>query len=190
MISVDKRIGAEEVALLKGLIGKELREVEAAIAAPPNVAWNTVRLHADACSLDINCFLNNVAINDEGDADEFGVISVISATNDNLKVKTISSVTEKLTINKQVTEIEVFETKIISKYGKVPFCEKQFTKAIVFYFKDECMVIDKLAWFDEMLRVIFGSRPEKLLYDESLDWESDIEEDDVTFEYSLKKIAL
>ena len=190
MISVDKRIGAEEVVLLKGLIGKELREVEAAIAAPPNVAWNTVRLHADAYFLDINCFLDNVAINDEGDADEFGVISVISATNDNLKVKTISSDTEELIINKQVTRIEVFETKIISKYGKVPFCEKQFTKAIVFYFEDECMVIDKLAWFDEMLRVSFGSSPEKLLYDESLDWESDIEEDGVAFEYSLKKSAL
>ena len=60
----------------------------------------------------------------------------------------------------------------------------------MFYFEDECMVIDKLAWFDEMLRVSFGSSPEKLLYNESLDWESDIEEDGVAFEYSLKKISL
>jgi hypothetical protein len=103
---------------------------------------------------------------------------------------TISSPTEELFVYKEVERIDVFETLSIAKFRGVPFCEKRFTKAIVFYFSDECMVLDKLVWFDEMLRVSFGEEPESLLYDESLDWKTEEDENGVAFEYSMEKVNL
>ena len=65
MVKEDRRIKTNEVKLIKGLIGKKLVKAEGAIASPPNVAWNTIRLHANNnYSLDINCYLEKVKINE------------------------------------------------------------------------------------------------------------------------------
>ena len=191
MVKEDRRIKTNEVKLIKGLIGKKLVKAEGAIASPPNVAWNTIRLHTNNnYSLDINCYLEKVKINEENDTDEFGVISVKSAKGNKLVVNSILSETEDFVVNKTIEKIEVLESKTVAFLQCIPFCEKLFTKALVFYFNDGCMVIDKLAWFDEMLRISFGESPKNLLYDESQDWESEEDGNEVSFKYSLKEVEL
>ncbi len=190
MINEDRRIRKQEIELLSVLKGSKLLKVEAAIAAPPNVAWNTVRIHSENYSIDVNCLLEEVKINEEGDFEEFGVISVDKVTSEKLDISSISPETEEIVVNKKIDKIEIFETSTVAKFQGIPFCEKRFTKAIVFSFRDECLVVDKLAWFDEMLRVSFGKNPEDLLYDESQDWEPDEDENRVSFEYSIEKVEL
>lgn len=189
MIKEDNRISKKERGLLKELVGRRITRIEAAIVSPPNVAWNTIRIHSENTSIDVNCYLTQVAINDDGDSDEFGVISICKAPKSKLSIDTISSETEVFEIDKMVKCITVLENKVIALENKRPFCEREFTKSIVIDFEDETLLIDKLAWFDEMLKFSLGSDVQRFIYDESHDWESD-EDDDITFEYTLKKVEL
>lgn len=189
MIKEDKRISNAEKELLKSFIDKNLVKIQSAVASPPDVAWNTVRLHFDdGNTMDVSCNLDEVAINDEGDYDDFGVISITKAPSAELSVPSISSPTEELAVNKTVQKIRIFESKTTALSQGVSFCERLFTKAIAFYFEEGCMTVDKLAWFDEMLRVRFGNDPNTMLYDESQDWMND--DCEVTFEYSLEEKEL
>ena len=89
MINEDKRISAQEHGLLKELIGQKIIKIEAAIASPPNVAWNTIRIHAENTSIDVSCFLIELAINEEDDVDGFGVVSIQRAPESKLAADTI-----------------------------------------------------------------------------------------------------
>ena len=67
MVTAIKTLSDTEKDILASLVGSRLVRVEAALAAPPDGAWNTVRLRTDRGSVDVSCLLETLPLNDVGD---------------------------------------------------------------------------------------------------------------------------
>lgn len=186
MINVDKTLSPEERATLKSLVGRTVRSIDAALAAPPNIAWNTVRLHTDAGSVDVSCLLQTLPVNGQGDEEEFGVVSVAEAADTPLEVPTISADTQTAQLGFEVTGIDIVNDSLSVYVDGAPTYRRTTTKTIVLRTEGDSLAFDRQAWFDEMLAVNFGKDDEDLVFDEWADFEDDeTEEPGVHYEFSM-----
>ena len=190
MIDIDKSIDSKQINILKEGIGKKLNRVEYADVMTEDTSWNTIRLHFEDLSIDINCFLEPLPEDEVPNYEEYGIIGVLKVpTNEKLEVKGFSSETSIKSILKTVRSIQVINSIIKVFDNSKLYSSKTITKAIVFDFGDEMLAIDRQVFYDEVLTFKFGTNLNDLIYDDSESWETD-EEDDITFEYSLERIEL
>ncbi len=177
MIEVNKTINEDEKDILRSLVGSTIQTLEAALAAPPEIAWNTVRVHADSGSIDINCLLESMPVGLDGSEDEHGVVSIVRASDERLEVTGISADTSSYEINKLVTAAGVVNDCMeVYENGELGY-RSVTTKAIVLFTKAGALVFDRQAWFDETLAIGWGVNPNKLVFDEWAGWEDDEEEE-------------
>ena len=192
MQRIYKAIAEEQKSVLSGLIGANFIAYDAALADNCNTAWNTVRLHTDRGSVDINCLLESIPINDDGDTDEFGIISIQWATDDKLVVDSISGPVTTTEVGKPIDEIIVVSGRVKSFYGSEALLDFTSTKAIVFKLgSGGYLVFDRELGFEEMLTIKAGALLDELIHDDSESWEIDSAEDTHTrFEHECSQTVL
>lgn len=62
MVTVTKTLSQTEKDLLASLVGPRLVCAGAALAAPPDGAWSTVRLRTDRGGVDVSCVFRQVKV--------------------------------------------------------------------------------------------------------------------------------
>lgn len=184
MENVNKRFSKEEEALLERAKGSRLLSIDAVLAAPPDNSWNTVRLHFDDFDIDVNNYLHNVVVDEFGSLEEFGLLSVAESAKETLSIPEVGTDTTVMTIDALVYNVTVVND-IAEVYGDgKPVAKLEYPQAIAFRTESGVIMLDKEVWFSELLVIKQGERIGDLLYDESVNWEDDPEEDPSThFEF-------
>lgn len=184
MENVNKRFSQEEEALLERAKGSRLLSIDAVLAAPPDNSWNTVRLHFDDFDIDVNNYLHNVVVDEFGSLEEFGLLSVAESAKETLSIPEVGTDTTVMTIDALVYSVTVVND-IAEVYGDGKLVAKlEYPQAIAFRTESGVIMLDKEVWFSELLVIKQGERIGDLLYDESVNWEDDPEEDPSThFEF-------
>lgn len=184
MENVNKRFSQEEEALLERAKGSRLLSIDAVLAAPPDNSWNTVRLHFDDFDIDVNNYLHNVVVDEFGSLEEFGLLSVAESAKETLSTPEVGTDTTVMTIDALVYNVTVVND-IAEVYGDGKLVAKlEYPQAIAFRTESGVIMLDKEVWFSELLVIKQGERIGDLLYDESVNWEDDPEEDPSThFEF-------
>lgn len=184
MEHTNRRFTHVEEALLKRTKGTLLKSIDAVLAAPPDNSWNKVRLHFENFDLDVNNFLNDIAVDEFGTLEEFGLLSIEEATADTLKIPEVGTDTTVFNIDRVIASVHVIND-VADIYGeKSKVARLEYPQAIAFGTKEGIIMLDKEVWFSEMIVVKQGGEIDELLYDESINWEDDPEEDPTThFEF-------
>lgn len=191
MENVNKRFSQEEEALLERAKGLRLLSIDAVLAAPPDNSWNTVRLHFDDFDIDINNYLHNVVVDEFGSLEEFGLLSVAESAKETLNIPEVGTDTTVMAIDALVYSVTVVND-IAEVYGDGKLVAKlEYPQAIAFRTESGVIMLDKEVWFSELLVIKQGECIGDLLYDESVNWEDDPEEDPSThFEFRTETQVL
>ena len=188
MVTAIKTLSDTEKDILASLVGSRLVRVEAALAAPPDGAWNTVRLRTDRGSVDVSCLLETLPLNDVGDEEEFGVLSVAPAGEGRLEVPGVSADVCELPLSGAVTGVEVRGDRLdLYERGELVY-SRETSKAVVLLTDLGAFCLDRQVWFEEMLTISSGPGPDALVCDEWDGWEDD-EEEEPGVHYEFSKTA-
>ena len=188
MVTAIKTLSDTEKDILASLVGSRLVRVEAALAAPPDGAWNTVRLRTDRGSVDVSCLLETLPLNDVGDEEEFGVLSVAPAGEGRLEVPGVSADVCELPLSGAVTGVEVRGDRLdLYERGELVY-SRETSKAVVLLTDLGAFCLDRQVWFEEMLTISSGPGPDALVCDEWDGWEDD-EEEEPGIHYEFSKTA-
>ena len=186
MQRIHKVLSDVQQKLLASYIGANLLGYEAVFAGP-NLAWNTVRVHTSRGSFDIHCFLEALPVNDDGDTDEFGILSVCESDDSLLEVDDISADTTSLEIGKEIVDVGIVTNTLDSFYDNEQLVHRENVQAVFFELDDgSFMVLDREVWFEETLTIKQGHNLESLIYDDSESWENDLDDPETRFEYSSR----
>lgn len=180
----NKRFTRVEEALLKRAKGARLLSIDAVLAAPPDNSWNTVRLHFEGFDFDVNNRLSEIVVDEFGTLEEFGLLSIEKATAAVLDIPEVGADTTVLDIGQIITSVHVIND-VVDIYGDgSKVARLEYPQAIAFGMNKGIIMLDKEVWFSEMIAIKQGGKTEGLLYDESVNWEDDPEEDPTThFEF-------
>lgn len=184
MEHANKRFTQTEEALLKRAKGAQLKSIDAVLAAPPDNSWNTVRLHFEGFDLDVNNFLNEIVVDEFGTLEEFGLLSIEEASTDILDIPEVGADTTVFNIDEAITSVHVIND-VADIYGEgSKVARLEYPQAIAFGTDAGVIMLDKEVWFSEMIVIKRGEEIKDLLYDESVNWEDNPEEDPTThFEF-------
>jgi len=177
MIATDKSFTSDEIRLLKRTRGSMLLSMDAVLVAPPDNSWNTVRLHFDGFSLDINNRLGEIRIDEFGTLEEFGLLSIAESDKRTLEIPEASVDATTIDIERHISGVNIVND-LVEVYGDGTLVAAiKYPQAIAFQTDGDVIVLDKEVWFSEMLTIKLGDDIEDLIYDESVNWEDDSEED-------------
>ncbi len=184
MEHANKRFCQAEESLLKRMKGSKLLSIDAVLAAPPDNSWNTVRLHFEGFDIDVNNFLSDIVVDEFGTLEEFGLLSISEATKEVLDIPEVGADTTVFKIGETVEHVTVVND-IADIYGDGALVAKlEYPQAIALHTESGVIMLDKEVWFSEMIVIKRGKSVDELLYDESVNWEDDPEEDPTThFEF-------
>ena len=183
----NKRFTQDELVLLERAKGSELLTVDAVLAAPPDNSYNTVRLHFDSFDIDINNYLNEIIVDEFGSLEEFGLLSVVETNKDILSIPVVGTDTTVFQINKNIRGVTVIND-IANIFGDgKQVARLEYPQAIALETDNGIIMLDKEVWFSELIVIKSGNAISELLYDESVNWEDDPEEDPTThFEFCIE----
>ena len=182
MSGVNFTIAQEGIELLREARGTTMVSLEAVIIARNDMAWGTVRIHLADAVIDIAVGLQDLPLNSDGDVEEFGVLTVSEAEPGSLSVEGVDKEAEWYNVGMPVTGITLVNDHVSAFEGGRETMERSFTQAIVFTLADGShLVLDKGAWFSEMITIGKGAAWEDCVYDSSQDWENDPEEPEVRY---------
>ena len=180
----NRRFSQAEEDLLRRAKGSRLLSVDAVLAAPPDNSWNTVRLHFEDFDIDINNYLSEIVVDEFGSIEEFGLLSIVEATKEVLRIPEVGADTTVFHVDEVVVGVGIVND-IANILGNGSLAARlEYPQAIFFELESDVLMFDKEVWFSEMLVIKRGQDVESLLYDESVNWEDDLEEDPSThFEF-------
>lgn len=147
---------------MRSLKGRTLEAYEAILVC--GTPWNAVRLLAPGSRIDINCTMESIPVNDNGEVEEFGVVSVRTAPPEKLEVEGVRSEPSTFSVGKVIERIAVLDWTGTILFEEAPILETSFTQAIAFLMDDgEWLAFDQAVSFGEELFVRQGKRLEELL---------------------------
>lgn len=184
MEHTNKKFSEEEMTLLKRAQGSKLLAIDAVLAAPPDNSWHTVRMHFEDFDLDINNYLSEIVVDEIGSLEEFGLLSVVEAPKSALTIPEVGADTTVFEINEIVESLTIVDD-VAEIYGKGALVAKlEYPQAVAFHTQSGVIMLDKEVWFSEMIVIKRGHSISELLYDESVNWQDDPDEDPTThFEF-------
>ena len=187
----DKKFTLAERNLLNRSKNSKLIAIDAVLVAPPDTSWNTVRLHFENFSIDVSNRLSNIVVDEMGSLEEFGLLSISEASNETLSIPEVGTDTTVFRIGETVDGLFVVND-IVDIFGNGNLVAKlEYPQAIALSLGETIIVLDKEVWFSEMIAVKQGDDTKQLLYDESVNWEDNPEEDPSThFEFHTETIEL
>ncbi len=182
--NANRRFSQAEEALLKRAKGSRLLSIDAVLAAPPDNSWNTVRLHFEDFDIDVNNYLSDVVVDEFGSLEEFGLLSVTESSKETLRIPEVGTDTTVMDVGALVDAVSVIND-IADIYGEGELVARlEYPQAIALHTDSGIIMLDKEVWFSELIVIKRGESVEGLLYDESVNWEDDLEEDSTThFEF-------
>lgn len=184
MEHTDRRLDETEESLLKRMKGSRLLSIDAVLAAAPDNSWNTVRLHFENFDIDINNYLNEIIVDEFGTLEEFGLLPVAEAAKETLSIPKVGTDTSSFEVNEIITAVTVIND-VANIYGEgAPVAKLVYPQAIALHTDSGIILLDKEVWFSEMIVIKRGESIDELLYNESINWEDDPDEDPSThFEF-------
>ena len=184
---VNKRFTQDELRLLERTKGSKLLSIDAVLAAPPDNSYITVRLHFDGFDIDLNNYSNEIVVDEFGSREEFGLLSVAEASEDILNIPAVGTDTTVFQVNKTIRGVTV-ANNIVDIFGDgKQVARLEYPQAIALETDDGYIMLDKEVWFSELIVIKSGGTIGELLYDESVNWEDDPEEDPTThFEFCIE----
>lgn len=191
MEHANRRFSQAEEALLKRMKGSRLLSIDAVLAAPPDNSWNTVRLHFEGFDVDINNYLSEIVVDEFGTLEEFGLLSVVESTKETLNIPEVGTDTTVFDIDVIISGVAVVND-VADIYGEgILVARLEYPQAIALQTDSDIIMFDKEVWFSEMIVIKEGTRIDEILYDESVNWEDDPEEDPTThFEFRSETQSL
>lgn len=181
----DKRFSAREINLLASLKRKKLESIDAVIVARDNFAWNTIRLHFADDHIDLNNYLGEIVVDEFGTIDEFGLLSINPASSERLNIAGVSANTSTFDVGQEIIGIQIINN-IIDVFGNgEKVATVAYPQAVVLRLNHGVIVLDKENWFSEMIALKMADSIEGQIYDDSVNWEDNPEEDPSTH-YSFK----
>ena len=176
----DKRLTQAERALLKRAKGTMLLSIDAVLAAPPDNAWNTVRLHFEGFDIDVSNRLNGIVVDEFGTLEEFGLLSVEESSREVLDIPEVGADTTVLQVGETVKGVSVVND-IADIYGDGALVARlEYPQAIAFRTAGGVIMLDKEVWFSEMIVIKRGDDIGGLPYDDFANREVDPEADPPT----------
>ena len=187
----NKRFTQAERELLKKTKGSKLISIEAVLAAPPNAAWNTVRLHFESFDIDITNSLSEIVIDEFETREEFGLLSLRTAKSEMLRIPEVGADTTIFHINEFIRSVSVINN-VIKIFGNDLLVTKlDYPQAIAFTTDSGTIMLDKEQWFSEMIVIKRGLNASELLYDESVNWDNNSSEDPSTcYDFCVERDCL
>lgn len=187
MEHANRRFTQKEESLLKRARGARLLSMDAVLAAPPDNSWNSVRLHFDGFDIDLSCRLHGITIDELGTVEEFGLLSVEESRPEPLDIPEVGAGTTVFPVDEVVMGVSVLND-IVRIYGDSTLvAQLEFPQAVAFTTESGIIMLDKEVWFSEMIAVKRGDAIGPLLYDDSVNWEDDPDEDPAThFEFHVE----
>ena len=182
---VNTALSDESAALLMQSIGSRIVSLDAAIVASDNIAWNVVRITFDSFALDVRCDLEDRTISEDSETEEYGVLSVLLASDEPLVVNGTSARTLTCPVEAVVKDVLVLDGRVDAFWDGEQVNSRVFTQAIGFKLGEyDWLVLDKETWFGDMIAINRGERLDELVRDSSIDWEKDPETPEQHFVYS------
>lgn len=184
----NNRLSRSEESLLKSMIGQRLESIDAVLAAPPDSSWNAVRLHFEGLDVDINNSLSELVVDELGTLEEFGLLSVSESNRELLSIPAVGADTSVFEIGDVVTGVSVINN-VIGIYGEGDLVAKiEYPQAIALHMGSGIILLDKEVWFSEMIVIKRGQSIDELLYDESVNWQDNPDEDPTThFDFRVER---
>jgi hypothetical protein len=189
MQKVDDILSAGECAELHACIGCTLKGFWGVMLG--DVAWNTVRVETSGPTLDVTSAQVERPVDEQGNSDDFGVVSVRRTTGGELVVPTIDDGARFYPIGREIQAVHLVNNTVQTFVHGLPTWTYASTQAVVFDFADgSWLALDRGAWFSEVIRVSEGRGP-RSTYNASQDWEDDPEElPDTHFECSSTLVSV
>ena len=183
----NNRFSRAEESLLKGVVGQRLISIDAVLAAPPDGSWNTVRLHFEGLDIDINNSLSRLVVDELGTLEEFGLLSVAESRREVLSIPEVGADTSVFKVDGVLTGVSVINN-VIDIYGEGNLVAKiEYPQAVALHIGSDIILLDKEVWFSEMIVIKRGQSIDDLLYDESVNWQDNPDEDPTThFEFRVE----
>lgn len=190
MEDVNKRFSQEEESLLSCAKGSRLLAIDAVLAAPPDNSWNIVRLHFDGFDIDVSNHLHDVVVDEFGSLEEFDILSVAESSKETLDIPDVGADTTVMTVGSIVDGVTVVND-IAEIYGDGKLVAKlEYPQAIAFHTESGVIMLDKEVGSPSFV-IKKGECIDDLLYDESVNWKDDPEEDPSThFEFRTETQGL
>lgn len=182
-VEINCCLNQAERSLVQSCVGKTLTSLQGVMLG--NAAWHTVRVETDGPTFDITCLQTSQPIDDQGGADEYGVIHVDRARPGSLEVPDIAGDADQMPIGQTIDAAYIANDEIATYSHSTLVCNRRSTQAIIFKLANGMhLAIDRGVWFSEMLIISEGASVENLLYDGSQDWEDDpLEDPDTHYEF-------
>jgi hypothetical protein len=173
MECLDKRFTSREISLLRRVKGARLISMDAVLIAS-NRAWNAVRLHFEDFDIDIRVHLEDVAYDDSGSVDEYGLMSIDESSSDVLAMSEICEDATVYDIDKVIISVHVVDDTGEVYENGILVSRVVYPQAIAFRCEDGFIVLDNGAWFSELIDIgMYKDAIEKTIYDESFSWEDE-----------------
>ncbi len=181
-----------EVEFLLKAKSRTLKSVDLIVVARDNLGWNTARIHInDDINIDLNNNLESIVIDEFGNSDEFGILSLDRSSNKVLELADVCENASTFIINKRIKDVLLVEDTISVFGNEKKVSELSYVQAIAFDLEDGFLVLDKETWFSEMIAIKEGNDLQELIYDDSANWEDSIEDDPTThYEFNSKIVKL
>lgn len=181
MSGVNKTINADGMKVLRDIVDEAIVSLEAVIVARDNVAWGVVRLNTALGAVEVRNHVEELPINNEGETEEFGVLSVKVANGD-FVVDDVDQEASLCPLDEMVAGITLVNGRVVTYENGEAIVDRSYTQAIVFELASgEHLVLDKGAWFSEMISINMGPEPSVFISDDSEDWEDDPEEPSIHY---------
>lgn len=191
MLDVNKAIDHAGQELLRSAIGSVITSLDAVIVARDNVAWNTVRVNTTAGSFDVSNLVEDLPVNGDGDVEGFGVLSLAEAATPTLEVDGVDRDVTTCPIGEAAAGVTLVNGRVTTFDEGTALVRRAYTQAIAFELQSgDLLVLDKGAWFGEMISIAMGTTLGDLVYDDSADWEDDPEEPSVHFAWERDLIRI
>ena len=118
-------------------------------------------------------------------------MSISVASVETLDVPEASPQTTIIPVGKRVEGITVVDD-IVEVFGDGnPVANIAYPQAILFDLGDEWLSLDKETWFEETIAIKAGTDPALLVYDDTINWADDPDEDPTThYEASTQRMEL
>ncbi|WP_322155000.1 hypothetical protein [Paratractidigestivibacter sp.] len=148
-------------------------------------------LHFEDFDIDVNNLLNDLVVDELGSLEEFGLLSVTEAPRQTLSIPEVGTDTTVIDVGETVEGVTVVnDVAEIHGEGR-PVARLEYPQAVAFHTGSGVIMLDKEVWFSEMIVIKRGGSVGELLYDESVNWEDDLEEDSTThFEFRTEAQVL
>jgi hypothetical protein len=124
----DRRFTEDENELLRRAKGKRLLAIDAVIVGWPDECWHTARLHFEGLDIDIDNQLGDIAIDDSGTTDEFGLMTVREAMSDTLKLPGKWPAAMKMDVGHIVNSVQVVNDHIKAYENGVLVAEFEYPR--------------------------------------------------------------